>query len=126
MRPRNAQDVPAALEDCIGGGYEFIIQSVGRSRSFTVQVYDDELALLGAALLRDAGKTDEEVAALEEQLVKFAQAFCGKYLSETQDKDNCRILRFDIGRLTNRNRHQGAQAMEKLPPDLEELLGEIE
>jgi hypothetical protein len=49
-----------------------------------------------------------------------------KFLSETQDKQNCRVLRFVIGRLTSRNRNQAAQAVEELPPDLEELLGGIE
>jgi hypothetical protein len=125
-RPDSQRDCPAPADDCIGGGYDFIVQAVGR-KTCTVQVYDDKLPLLGAALLRDGGKSEDEIAAMEEsQLIRVAQALCGKFLSKTQDKQNCRILRFAIGRLTNRNHAQADQAVEELPPEFEDLLDEIE
>ena len=129
-RNRNVteKDNPAPPEDCIGGGYRFVLQAHARN-TFTVQVYDDELALLGAALLRDAGKPEDEIAAVEGQLVNVAQNFCQEFLSDTQDKPNCRILRFPVGRLANRDGQQPAhvkQELPELPPGLEDVFDDIE
>ena len=62
---------------------------------------------------------------MESRLTELAQAFCCKYLSKTQDRENCRVLRFNVGRLTNRNRNRTTHIVTELPPELDGLLGGI-
>jgi hypothetical protein len=126
-RPVSERDVPVPPEECVGGGYDFVLQAVGRSKSFTAQVYDDELPLLGAALLEhDTKRSQDDIAAMEEsELIRVAVGFCQRYLSDTQDKQGCRIIRFGIGHLANRGGAQPQRPAAQQVPELEGLFEEL-
>ena len=92
-----------AASECILGGYAFRIQRVG-PKTFTVRIYDDELADLGRHVLRSEGMPDDDISLKSEaELIEVGKTFRSSVPSAGEQKiRGCKVCRYSLKRLANR------------------------